>query len=188
MSGDEFVTPSVITGRIRRHPRGHRARRRLGDLLQLPRRSPARDLTKAFVLDDFPYTDTLKDGTQVRRVRPRAEAPVVLHDDDRVRAGACPCTSRIPKPPKMKNILGEYSAELGLKQFRCAETEKFPHVTFFFNDYREEPFPGEDRQIVPRRSSAGRLAAEHVRPDAGDERVRRVRRGGEADRLQRSTT
>jgi 2,3-bisphosphoglycerate-independent phosphoglycerate mutase len=38
---------------------------------------------------------------------------------------------------------------LGLKQFRCAETEKFPHVTFFFNDYREPPFPGEDRQIVP---------------------------------------
>ena len=38
----------------------------------------------------------------------------------------------------------------GLKQFRKrSETEKFPHVTFFFNDYRDEPFPGEDRQIVP---------------------------------------
>ena len=54
-----------------------------------------------------------------------------------------------PKPPKMANILGQYISENGLKQFRCAETEKFPHVTFFFNDYREEPFPGEDRQIVP---------------------------------------
>ncbi len=54
-----------------------------------------------------------------------------------------------PKPPKMKNILAEYVSNLGLKQFRCAETEKFPHVTFFFNDYREPPFPGEDRQIVP---------------------------------------
>jgi 2,3-bisphosphoglycerate-independent phosphoglycerate mutase len=52
------------------------------------------------------------------------------------------------RPPKMKNILGEYLADLGLKQFRSAETEKFPHVTFFFNDYREEPFPGEERQIV----------------------------------------
>jgi 2,3-bisphosphoglycerate-independent phosphoglycerate mutase len=49
----------------------------------------------------------------------------------------------------MVSILGEYVSKLGLKQFRCAETEKFPHVTFFFNDYREEPFPGEDRQIVP---------------------------------------
>jgi 2,3-bisphosphoglycerate-independent phosphoglycerate mutase len=54
-----------------------------------------------------------------------------------------------PKPQKMKNILGEYVSNAGLRQFRCAETEKFPHVTFFFNDYREEPFPGEDRQIIP---------------------------------------
>jgi 2,3-bisphosphoglycerate-independent phosphoglycerate mutase len=37
----------------------------------------------------------------------------------------------------------------GLKQFRCAETEKYPHVTFFFNDYRDPSFPGEDRQIIP---------------------------------------
>lgn len=60
-----------------------------------------------------------------------------------------PVKVAIPKPPKMKNVLGMYVESLGLKQFRCAETEKFPHVTFFFNDYREEPFAGEDRQIVP---------------------------------------
>jgi 2,3-bisphosphoglycerate-independent phosphoglycerate mutase len=54
-----------------------------------------------------------------------------------------------PKPEKMTNILAEYISKKGLKQFRCAETEKFPHVTFFFNDYREAPFDGEDRQIVP---------------------------------------
>lgn len=53
------------------------------------------------------------------------------------------------KPPKMKNILAEYWSDLGLKQFRCAETEKYAHVTFFFNDYREKPFLGEDRQIAP---------------------------------------
>jgi 2,3-bisphosphoglycerate-independent phosphoglycerate mutase len=52
------------------------------------------------------------------------------------------------RPPKMTNILGAYASSLGLKQFRCAETEKYPHVTFFFNDYRDEPFDGEDRQIV----------------------------------------
>ena len=50
---------------------------------------------------------------------------------------------------KMVNTLAEYVSNLGLRQFRCAETEKFPHVTFFFNDYREAPFPGEDRQIIP---------------------------------------
>ena len=54
-----------------------------------------------------------------------------------------------PKPAKMKNIVGDYWGQLGLKQFRCAETEKYAHVTFFFNDYTEPPFPGEDRQIVP---------------------------------------
>lgn len=48
------------------------------------------------------------------------------------------------KPAKMANILGSYIENKGLKQFRCAETEKYPHVTFFFNDYTEEPFEGED--------------------------------------------
>jgi len=51
-----------------------------------------------------------------------------------------------PRPPKMKNIAGEYVSALGLRQFRCAETEKYPHVTFFFNDYRDPPFPGEKRE------------------------------------------
>lgn len=53
------------------------------------------------------------------------------------------------KPEKMKNILGEVVANAGLKQFRCAETEKYPHVTFFFNDYREAPFVGEERCLIP---------------------------------------
>jgi len=52
------------------------------------------------------------------------------------------------RPPKMQNILPDYLSSLGLKQFRCAETEKFPHVTFFFNDYREATFPGEDRYMA----------------------------------------
>ncbi|MDE6432029.1 MAG: 2,3-bisphosphoglycerate-independent phosphoglycerate mutase [Opitutales bacterium] len=54
-----------------------------------------------------------------------------------------------PRPPKMKNILGQYISDCGFKQFRCAETEKYAHVTFFFNDYREEPFPGEERVLIP---------------------------------------
>ena len=49
----------------------------------------------------------------------------------------------------MRSILGAYVADQGLSQFRCAETEKYPHVTFFFNDYREEPFVGEHREMVP---------------------------------------
>jgi 2,3-bisphosphoglycerate-independent phosphoglycerate mutase len=60
-----------------------------------------------------------------------------------------PAPVAFPKPPKMKNTLGAYWSSLGIRQFRCAETEKYAHVTFFFNDYTEKPFKGEDRQIVP---------------------------------------
>jgi len=52
------------------------------------------------------------------------------------------------KPAKMDNIGGAYLSGLGLTQFRCAETEKFPHVTFFANDYREDCFPGETRAMA----------------------------------------
>ncbi|MEZ4705059.1 MAG: 2,3-bisphosphoglycerate-independent phosphoglycerate mutase [Bdellovibrionota bacterium] len=45
--------------------------------------------------------------------------------------------------------LGEYISQLGLSQFRTAETEKYAHVTFFFNGGREEPFPCESRCLIP---------------------------------------
>ena len=54
-----------------------------------------------------------------------------------------------PRVGKMANILGSYLADQSMTQFRCAETEKYPHVTFFFNDYREEPFPGEEWGMAP---------------------------------------
>jgi len=45
--------------------------------------------------------------------------------------------------------LGKYLSDMGLKQFRCAETEKFAHVTYFFNGGHGDPYPHEDRVIVP---------------------------------------
>lgn len=51
-------------------------------------------------------------------------------------------------PEEHKNTLGEIASGLGLRQLRIAETEKFPHVTFFFNAGRDEPWPGEDRILV----------------------------------------
>ncbi len=47
------------------------------------------------------------------------------------------------------NGFGEYLSSLGLKQLRIAETEKYAHVTYFFNGGREQPYPGEDRILVP---------------------------------------
>jgi 2,3-bisphosphoglycerate-independent phosphoglycerate mutase len=52
-------------------------------------------------------------------------------------------------PHALKNTLGEWISHLGLRQLRCAETEKYAHVTFFFNGGREKPFEGEKRILVP---------------------------------------
>lgn len=52
-------------------------------------------------------------------------------------------------PEDISETLGQYIAELGMKQLRIAETEKYAHVTFFLNGGREEKFPGEDRILVP---------------------------------------
>ena len=53
------------------------------------------------------------------------------------------------KPQSLENTLGEYLAKNGKKQLRTAETEKYAHVTFFFNGGVEEPNEGEDRELVP---------------------------------------
>ena len=50
---------------------------------------------------------------------------------------------------KLDNIFGEYISRLGLTQLRIAETEKYAHVTFFFNGGVEQVFPGEDRVLIP---------------------------------------
>jgi 2,3-bisphosphoglycerate-independent phosphoglycerate mutase len=52
-------------------------------------------------------------------------------------------------PKDVENPVARVVSEAGLKQFHAAETEKYPHVTFFFNGGREEPFPGEERALVP---------------------------------------
>ncbi len=53
------------------------------------------------------------------------------------------------QPDKLTNIFGEYVSRIGLTQLRIAETEKYAHVTFFFNGGEERVFPGEDRILVP---------------------------------------
>jgi 2,3-bisphosphoglycerate-independent phosphoglycerate mutase len=95
-----------------------------------------REITRAFVQPDF-------------KEFPRTTKPDIYYVCMTEYDATIPAPVAFPKPPKMKNILGAYWSSLGLKQFRCAETEKYAHVTFFFNDYTETPFEGEDRQIVP---------------------------------------
>ena len=52
-------------------------------------------------------------------------------------------------PQSVANGFGEYISRLGLKQLRIAETEKYAHVTYFFNGGVEKPYPGEDRILIP---------------------------------------
>ena len=52
-------------------------------------------------------------------------------------------------PERPKNVLAEAISQAGIKQFHCAETEKYAHVTFFFNGGKEETFAGEDRVMIP---------------------------------------
>lgn len=58
------------------------------------------------------------------------------------------CTPIAFPPEEHKNFLGEVLSREGLRQFRLAETEKYAHVTYFFNGGVEEPFPGEDRELI----------------------------------------
>lgn len=51
-------------------------------------------------------------------------------------------------PERLNNVFGEYISKFGMHQLRIAETEKYAHVTFFFNGGREEPFPYEDRLLI----------------------------------------
>ena len=65
---------------------------------------------------------------------------------------------------ELTNIFGEYIARQGYTQLRIAETEKYAHVTFFFNGGAEQVFPGEDRCLIPSPQGG------HLRSPAGDER------------------
>ncbi len=70
----------------------------------------------------------------------------------------------------MPEILGQYLSEQGKTQLRVAETEKFPHVTFFANDYREEPFPGETREMA----QSPQVATYDLKPQMSAPKIRDI--------------
>jgi 2,3-bisphosphoglycerate-independent phosphoglycerate mutase len=95
-----------------------------------------REITKAFVIDGFKEFD-------------RGPKLDVFYATMTEYESGLPVQVLLPKPEKLKNTLGQVVADAGIAQFRCAETEKNPHVTFFFNNYRKDPFPGEQRACPP---------------------------------------
>lgn len=70
-------------------------------------------------------------------------------------------------PEDLRNVLGEVVAAAGYTQFRIAETEKYPHVTYFFNGGRERPFPGEERVLIP----SPKVATYDLQPEMSAEPV-----------------
>lgn len=97
----------------------------------------AREITRAFTEPDF-------DGFE-RKTGYLAPCYVCFTQYDATFSHV-----RVAFPPQsLKNTLGEYLASLGKKQLRIAETEKYAHVTFFFNGGVEAPNPGEERVLVP---------------------------------------
>ncbi len=129
-NGDEFVPATWIVGADGK-PLATFAN---GDavLFYNYRGDRPREITKAFVIDGFKEFDRGAKLDLYYATMTEYEVGLPVH----VISG---------KPAKLKNILGEVVSKAGIGQFRCAETEKNPHVTFFFNNYRSDPFPGEDR-------------------------------------------
>ncbi|HFD80070.1 MAG TPA: 2,3-bisphosphoglycerate-independent phosphoglycerate mutase [Gammaproteobacteria bacterium] len=130
---DEFVQATRIV------PEGARAVQvEDGDVMVFMnfRSDRARQITRPFIEDDF-------DGFERGR-RPRLGRFVSLTEYN--------SEFEVPvafPPERLNNVFGEFAARLGLRQLRLAETEKYAHVTFFFNGGVEEPFEGEDRILVP---------------------------------------
>jgi len=130
---DEFVKPTYIAAE------GHeRSCMADGDVVVFMnfRSDRARQITRAFIEPEF-------DGFE-RKIRPKLAEFVSLTEYNK--------EFDIPvafPPERLKNVFGEYLANLGLHQLRIAETEKYAHVTFFFNGGREPPFEGEDRILIP---------------------------------------
>jgi 2,3-bisphosphoglycerate-independent phosphoglycerate mutase len=144
--GDEFIVPTWIVGADGK-PVASIAD---GDSVVFYnyRGDRPREITKAFVIDGFKDFD-------------RGPKLDLYYATMTEYEKGLPVNVILPKPPKLKSILGEVVSAAGIAQFRCAETEKNPHVTFFFNNYRSEPFPAEERACPP----SPKVATYDVQPE-----------------------
>ena len=138
---DEFIEPVHLEGRPGLEP---------GDTAIFFNFRPdrARQLTWAFMQDDF--------SGFVRERRPKRLTFVTVTD---YKVGLPNVLVAFPSQPVIP--LASVLADAGLRQFHTAETEKYAHVTYFFNGGREEPFKGEDRVLVP----SPRVATYDLQPE-----------------------
>ena len=127
---DEFMPPLIFS-----HANEQRVRD--GDVVLFFnfRADRARQLSQAFLLKNFDGFD--------REVWPQVHFVTLTQYD------VTYSSPFIFAPEKLADILGEVVSAAGKRQLRIAETEKYAHVTYFFNGGIEKPFPGEDRRLIP---------------------------------------
>ena len=156
---DEFVVPAVTCegGRIS-----------AGDSVIFFNFRPdrAREITRTFVDDEFT-------GFERRNGRFPVHYVCFTQYD-----ATMPNVEVAFKPQKLTNVLGEYLAKRGKTQLRIAETEKYAHVTFFFNGGVEAPFEGEDRALI----NSPKVATYDLQPEmsaylVAEECVKRIESG-----------
>lgn len=149
---DEFVIPTCIG--VQGTPESDAMAVMDGDSMIMFNFRPdrAREITRAFV--DPKFEVSAESGgiggfPRTKKFFDEDESPTLCY------VCMCQYDATMPNvfvayPPETpKNTFGEYVSNMGLTQLRIAETEKYAHVTFFFNGQIEEPFPGEDRILVP---------------------------------------
>ncbi|EJM76127.1 2,3-bisphosphoglycerate-independent phosphoglycerate mutase [Pseudomonas sp. GM55] len=126
---DEFVKPTTIGQPVSVGP---------DDAMIFMNFRPdrARELTQALIKPEF-------EGFERPFVLPKDRLLTLTRYSEEL---GCPCAFA---PEAISNSLGEHLAILGKTQLRIAETEKYAHVTFFFNGGREQPFEGEERILIP---------------------------------------
>ncbi len=130
---DEFMPAIVIDNGA---DEGGRIKENDGVLFFNFRADRAKQLTMAFTFDDFNYFSR-------GDFKPVKNFVTMTRYDDSFE------NKYIIEPQNYSNILGEVISNCGFNQFRIAETEKYAHVTYFFNCGREEPFKNEDRLLIP---------------------------------------
>ena len=126
----------------------------------------AREITRCFVDEDFQDVE-----------RKKGFVPVDFVCTTEYDATMPNVTVAYPRQ-KLENIFGEYISKLGLTQLRIAETEKYAHVTFFFNGGVETVFPGEDRVLI----ASPKVATYDLQPEMSayqvtEEAVKRIESG-----------
>jgi 2,3-bisphosphoglycerate-independent phosphoglycerate mutase len=154
---DEFIVPTVVDG----YPGMADGDAAVHLNFRADR---ARQLTRALALGDFDDFD-------------RGRRPHNLHVATLTEYQA-PAELPVPVafPPEQIDSLAAYLSRLGKRQLHLAETEKYAHVTYFFNGGREEPLPGEDRVLVPSRRDVATydLAPEMSAPEITERLVEAI--------------